>query len=138
MDEIIKASQKAAIASSSIDDYIHKMIFFGFSKPFEMTFLANYGFWTGKTERDPERLSEDYKRSVLAAKQAFRFLADYDDDTYYLLWSYITRNINYFVQSVYDGLIRDSVQYRDSCADILNGGSHFFLDQKEGGTKHAS
>jgi hypothetical protein len=122
LQDFIKASQKAAMFSSNITDYVKKMIYWGFLKPAEMSFLANYGFWIGKTEIDPSRIALDYKRSVEAAKQAFTFLSDYDDDTHYLVWSFITRNINYFVQNVYCGMHADSLAYRHDCAEMLNGG----------------
>jgi AcrR family transcriptional regulator len=123
----IADSKKAAMASRDLNEYVRHMLFASFQRPAEMEFLANYGFWTGKSETDPIQIQTDFVNSIADSKEAFVFLGKYDDETLFLIWSYLTRHINYFVENVYDGIVPDSREYRDRCAALLSSGVAPFL-----------
>lgn len=130
-DHFIAASKKAALGSRDLEDFVRKLVYYGFSQPEQMEFLANYGFWTGKDETDEKKRKADLDRSVAAGKAAFRLLGDYDDATVALIWAYVTRHINYFVENVFDGLVADSPDYRNHCAKMLSLGLQGFATKGE-------
>lgn len=130
MNSFVEASKKAAIASKDVESYIQKLIYYGFSKPLEMEFLANYGLWNGKVETDPDRIKEDHTRSIIASKEAFHFLKEVNDEDLFLIWSFVSRHINYFVLMVYDGILPDSPAYRDRCAKLLAKGVSAFANKE--------
>lgn len=111
-----------ALYSKDMKDYVKKLLTYGFSHPEFTAFLANYGLWTGKGDEKTDSLQYDFQKSFLAASGTFQFFEGYDETAKMLVWSFITRHINYMVQSVFDGIVVDSQSYRDFCAQLLNSG----------------
>jgi AcrR family transcriptional regulator len=122
MSDFSAYAKKTSGLSEDMRSYVKKLLTYGFSHPEFTAFIANYGFWTGKGEEQKDTLNYDFKKSALASSETFKFLEDYDETAKMLVWSFLTRHINYMVQSVFNGIVVDSQSYRDFCADLLDRG----------------
>jgi AcrR family transcriptional regulator len=129
--EFVASARSSVRSSSDVASLVKALVYHAFAMPESTIFFANYGFWTGKIEADPAKKDALLKRDVAAAKEAFIFLEDYPDDIVYLVWNYVWRQINYAVEEVYDGFVRDSRAYRDYVATLVSQGFFAFAKGAE-------
>ncbi len=126
--EFVTSTRSAVRSSPDVASLVKALVYHAFAMPEYTIFFANYGFWTGKIEEDPAKRDALLSSDVAIAKEAFIFLKDYPDHIVYLVWNYVWRQINYAVEEVYDGLVRDSREYRDYVARLVSQG--FFAFQE--------
>lgn len=115
-------AKKAAGSSRDVSDYVTRLIYFGFSHPEEMIFLANYGFWDGEAGADTRSLLKEKDRSIRYARSVFAFNPGLSDTAILLCWAYLIRHLDYFVEGVYNGLFADSPAHRLECGRLLAKG----------------